>query len=68
MRVHLGPEYARDFHNARGEAFPDFEDYVYGKALAKARLYNSVKTHEAMDVPEPGRAAVAKAYKKRSDG
>jgi len=59
---------ARDFHNARGEDFPDFEDYVYQKAVTKARVYNTLKTHEVLDVPEPGLAAVAKAYKQRSDG
>jgi len=59
---------ARDFHNARGDSAPKFEDYVYQKALSKSRGYNSVKTHEALGVPDPGMQAVAKAYKKRSDG
>jgi len=59
---------AREFHDTRGEPYPDFEDYIYQKTLAKARLYNTVKIHEAMDLPEPGTEAVAKVYKQRSDG
>ncbi len=59
---------AQNFHTARSDSAHGFEDYVYQKALAKSRLYNTAKTHTVADVPDPGQAAVASAYQKRRDG
>lgn len=61
---------ARDYHYERASRFSgvDFEGYVYDKVLQKAREYSSMKNSEVEGIRDPGDAAVAREYEKRSDG
>ena len=61
---------AKDYHFQQGIRITgvDFDEYIRAKVAQKARAYSSMKNSEVAGVPDPGNAAVARAYRRLRDG